>query len=157
MGKSFTFRAQPALDLRRREHDARRRSLVTAEFELTVERRRFDEACDTLCSARDHLGRQMENRHASPDLTWHRDWIQRLEQSRRAHASAVAEKEARVAVATAECVVARQKLESLERLKDKARRSWDDAERAREQREFDALATMRYEIAGREPVMRSTP
>ncbi|HEY6508765.1 MAG TPA: flagellar export protein FliJ [Vicinamibacterales bacterium] len=157
MGKSFTFRAQPALDLRRREHDARRRSLVTAEFELTVERRRFDEACDTLCSARGDLGRQMEGRHASMDLTWHRDWIQRLEQSRSAHASAVAEKGARVAAAMAECVVARQRLESLERLKDKARRSWDDAERAREQREFDALATMRYEIAGREPAMRSTP
>jgi flagellar export protein FliJ len=157
MGKSFTFRAQPALDLRRREHDARRRSLVTAEFELAVERRRFDEACDTLCSARDNLGRQMEDRHASVELTWHRDWIQRLEQSRSAHASAVAEKGARVAAATAECVVARQRLESLERLKDKARRSWDDAERAREQREFDALATMRYETAGREPAMRSTP
>jgi flagellar export protein FliJ len=157
MGKSFTFRAQPALDLRRREHDARRRSLVTAEFELTVERRRFDQACDTLCSARGNLGRQMEDRHASPDLIWHRDWIQRLEQSRSAHASAVAEKEARVAAAMAECVVARQRLESLERLKDRARRSWDDAERAREQREFDALATMRYESAGRESAMRSTP
>ena len=157
MGKSFTFRAQPALDLRRREHDARRRSLVTAEFELAVERRRFDEVCDTLCAARDNLGRHMEDRHAALELNWHRDWIQRLEQSRRAHGSAVAEKEARVAAAMAECVVARQRLESLERLKDKARRSWDDAERAREQREFDALATMRYEIAGREAGMRSTP
>ena len=157
MGKAFTFRAQPALDLRRREHDARRRALATAEFELTAERRRFDQACDTLCAARDEMGRQMHGTHASAQLGWHRVWIQRLERSRSAFASAVTEKEARAAAAMAECVIARQRLESLERLKDKARHAWDDAERSREQRELDAVATMRYQSTVRESAMRSTP
>ena len=157
MGKAFTFRAQPALDLRRREHDARRRALATAEFELASERRRFDQACDTLCVARDELEREMRETHAVPQLGWHRVWIHRLERSRSALASALAEKEARVAVAMAECAMARQRLESLERLKNKARRVWDDAERTREQRELDAVATMRYQATVRESAMRSTP
>lgn len=156
MGKAFTFRAQPALDLRRREHDARRRTLATAEFELTSERRRFDQACDTLCAARQDMGRDMRETHVSSRLAWHRVWIQRLEQSRSALASAVAAKEARAAAAMAECAVARQRLESLERLKEKARRAWDDAERTREQRELDAVATMRYQATIRETAMRST-
>ena len=153
MGKVFTFRAQPALDLRRREYDARRRALATAAFELDAEQRRFDEARDTLCAARDDLGRLMGGRAAAETLQWHRLWIHRLEQSRQALAIAVAEKEARVAVAKADCVLARQRLESLERLKEKARAAWLDAERTREQREFDELATLRFEAAAREAAL----
>jgi flagellar export protein FliJ len=157
MGKAFTFRAQPALDLRRREHDAKRRALAAAEFALAAERRRFDQACDSLCAAREQLERQMLAPHASASLGWHRAWIHRLERSRSALASAVAEKEAHAAAAMAVCAAARQRLESLERLKEKALRAWEDAERAREQRELDAAATMRYQSAIRESAVRSTP
>ena len=156
MGKAFTFRAQPALDLRRREYAARRRALAAAEFELTAERRRFDQACDTLCAAREAMTRHMTETHASPQLAWHRVWIHRVERSRSALGLAVAEKEAHVAEAMAGCVIARQRLESLERLKEKAHRIWDDAERARERRELDAVATMRYQITVRESESRST-
>jgi len=156
VGKVFTFRAQPALDLRRREHDARRRALAAAEFELAAERRRFDQACDSLCAAREDMERQMRGTHASAQLGWHRVWIHRLERSRHASALAVAEKEVRTAAAMAECATARQRLESLERLKEKARRAWDDAERAREQRELDAMATMRYQSAVQESATRSS-
>jgi flagellar export protein FliJ len=153
MGKVFTFRAQPALDLRRREYDARRRALATAAFELDAEQRRFDEARDTLCVARDDLSRLMTGPAAGETLEWHRLWIHRLEQSRQALAVAVAEKEARVALAKADCLLARQRLESLERLKEKARGTWLDAERLREQREFDELATQRFEAAAREAAL----
>jgi flagellar export protein FliJ len=148
MGKAFTFRAQPALDLRRREYDARLRAVATAQFELATERRRYDEACNTVCAAVEEMGRRMQGVQDAAVLTWHRVWIERLERARDAHAEVVAEKDARVALA-------RQRLESLERLKGKARRAWDDAERVREQREFDALATMRYGAAARDAEMRS--
>jgi flagellar export protein FliJ len=153
MGKAFTFRAQPALDLRRREYDARRRALATAAFELDAGQRRFDEARDTLCGAREDLGRVMAGTAGRETLEWHRLWIHRLEQSRQALAIAVAEKEARVALAKADCLLARQRLESLERLKEKARTAWLDAERAREQKEFDELATQRFEAAAREAAL----
>jgi flagellar export protein FliJ len=156
MGKVFTFRAQPALDLRRREYDARRRTLAGAQFELAAERRRFEQACDTLCAAREAMTRRMADTHASPQLDWHRVWIQRLERSSSALGFAVAEKEARAVAAMAECVTARQRFESLERLKENARSVWDDAERASERRELDAVATMRYQTA-RESTLRSTP
>jgi len=38
MEPAFTFRAQPALDVRKRELDARRRELATAEWELRAAR-----------------------------------------------------------------------------------------------------------------------
>ncbi len=153
MGKLFTFRAQPALDLRRREYDARRRALATAAFELDAEQRRFDEARDTLCAARDDLSRLMTAPGPAQTLEWHRLWILRLEQSRQALTTAVAAKEARVAVAKADCVLARQRLESLERLKEKARTVWLDAERVREQKEFDELAALRFEAAARQAAL----
>jgi flagellar export protein FliJ len=156
MGKVFTFRAQPALDLRRREYDARRRALATAAFELDAEQRRFDEARDTLDAARDDLGRLMSGSAEAATLEWHRLWIHRLEQSRQALAIAVAQKEARVAVAKGDCLLARQRLESLERLKDKARTAWLDAERLREQREFDELAAQRFEAAAREAALAAS-
>jgi flagellar export protein FliJ len=113
------------------------------------------------------MERQMGATHAEAHLAWHRVWIHRLERSRSALGSAVAEKEAHAAAATAECAAARQRLESLERLREKALSAWEDAERAREQRELDAVATMRYqatataaareEAAVRQSAMRSTP
>jgi flagellar export protein FliJ len=157
MGKTFTFRAQPALDLRRREHDAHRRVLATAQFELSSERRRFDEVRDTLCEARENLGRRMHGPHEGHDVAWHRVWIARLEQSHRARATAVEAAEGRVARALEACAVARQRLESLARMKEKTLRSWNDAERAREQRELDAVATMRFDAAVRENALRSIP
>jgi len=47
----FTFRAQPALDVRKRELDARRRELATAEWELRAARQLFTEAEQTLRDA----------------------------------------------------------------------------------------------------------
>jgi hypothetical protein len=64
----FTFRAQPALDVRNRELDARRRELATAEWELRTARQLFTEAerpCAPPCG---------RNAQAS-SKTWHRVWI----------------------------------------------------------------------------------
>jgi flagellar biosynthesis chaperone FliJ len=86
---------------------------------------------------------------------WYRFWIVRLEHERTVCRSAVAAREREVAQATAACVAARQRLEALERFRDKARRAWEHAAAAEEQKQIDALATLRHVAALRESAQRS--
>jgi flagellar biosynthesis chaperone FliJ len=51
---------------------------------------------------------------------------------------------------------AQRRLEALERFRDKARRAWDRAAAAEEQKENDAVATLRHVAASRESAQRST-
>ncbi len=155
MPKTFTFRAQPALDLRQREFDASRRALATAEMEFHAAQQKYQESLRELADA--HLGAQSAMARAVTVATieWHRVWIARLERSRDALAAGVADRRAAVERAMAARDAARQRLEALERLKEKAREAWDEAARGQEQREADALATMRFVAASRELMARS--
>ena len=125
----FTFRAQPALDVRKRELDTRRRELATAEWEL---RAAHDQARITL----QHAGIEQ--------YVWHRVWIDRVERAKAAHAVTVAQRQDDVAKAAASCRKAKQRVDAMEKLREKALAAWEHEARLREQRELDALATMRF-------------
>ena len=143
MEPAFTFRAQPALDVRKRELDARRRELATAEWELRAARQLFTEAEQTLRDAHDNASETL--RHAGVEqYVWHRVWIDRVERAKAAHAVTVAQRQDDVAKAAATCRKAKQRVDAMEKLKDKARAAWEHEARLREQRELDALATMRF-------------
>ena len=77
-------------------------------------------------------------------LQWYRFWIVRLEQERAAQAAVVTAREREVAAARAACVHAKQRLESLERFKQKASAAWERMALAEEQKELDTLATLRF-------------
>jgi len=79
-------------------------------------------------------------------LQWYQFWIQRLDHERRAHVAALAAREEAVARATAACLHAQQKRDSLERFRDKARRGYEAAEAETERKLFDELATRRYAV-----------
>ena len=49
-----------------------------------------------------------------------------------------------MAKAAAACRKAKQRVDAMEKLNEKARAAWEDEARLREQRELDALATMRF-------------
>lgn len=155
MAKSFTFRAQPALELRRREFDARRRALATAEMEFHAAEQKYRESVREVTDAHAAAQAAMADETSVARIEWHRVWNVRLERARDAHAAAVAQARAAVEAAVAACHAARQRLEALERLKEKARESWEQAARMAERREADALATMRYVAASRELMARS--
>ena len=139
----FTFRAQPALDVRKRELDARRRELATAEWELRAARQLFTEAEQTLRDAHDRA--RVTLQHAGIEqYVWHRVWIDRVERAKAAHAVTVAQRQDDVAKAAASCRKAKQRVDAMEKLKEKALDAWDHEARLREQRELDALATMRF-------------
>ena len=139
----FTFRAQPALDVRKRELDARRRELATAEWELRTARQLFTEAEQTLRDAHDQA--RVTLQHAGIEqYVWHRVWIDRVERAKAAHAVSVAQRQDDVAQAAAACRKAKQRVDAMEKLKEKALAAWEHEARLREQRELDALATMRF-------------
>ena len=143
MEPAFTFRAQPALDVRKRELDARRRELATAEWELRAARQLFTEAEQTLRDA--HEKARDTLRHAGVEqYVWHRVWIDRVERAKAAHAVTVAQRQDDVAKAAATCRRAKQRVDAMEKLKEKALAAWEHEARLREQRELDALATMRF-------------
>ena len=139
----FTFRAQPALDVRKREFDTRRRELATAEWELRAARQLFTEAEQTLLDAHDRA--RVTLQHAGIEqYVWHRVWIDRVERAKAAHAVTVAQRQDDVAKAAASCRKAKQRVDAMEKLKEKALAAWEHEARLREQRELDALATMRF-------------
>ena len=148
MEPTFTFRAQPALDVRKRELDVKRRELATAEWELRAARQLFTEAEQTLRDAHEKARETLS--HAGVEqYVWHRVWIDRVERAKAAHAVGVAQRQDGVAQAAAACRKAKQRVDAMEKLKEKAMAAWEHEARLREQRDLDALATMRFVAAAR--------
>jgi flagellar protein FliJ len=146
---AFRFRAQPALDLRSRELEIAQRELARAEQVRDAALRRAQEAEATAAHARRQAA---EAQRAAGDITgfeWYRFWILRLDHERTAHAATLAAREQDVARAKAKCIRARQRRESLDRFKEKARAAYDAAERAAEMKLIDELATRRFTTAQR--------
>ena len=142
--KSFKFRAQAALDLRQRELEQTQRQLARTEELRDAARQRLQQADADAASAR---AQATEAHRTSGDVTalqWYRFWILRLDHERSAHAAALAAREQEVIQAAAACLRAKQRRESLERFRAKARAAYDEAEHAAEMKLIDELATRRY-------------
>jgi flagellar export protein FliJ len=152
--KAFRFRAQAALDLRRREYDEARRVLARATMDLHAARDVHAGAGARLREARERRGRELAGPSVTP-WAWYRSWIVRLEHELSVCAQDVAARERDVALATMASRTAQQRLEALERFRDKARDAWERAALAAEQKEIDALATLRHVAALRESAQRS--
>ena len=153
--KSFRFRAQAAIDLRQREYDEARRVLAHASLDLRAAQRVYDDASERLAGAREQYGRELSARIDAARAEWYRFWIVRLEHERGVCARAVAAREREVALATAACLTTKRRLESLERFRDQARQAWEHAAAVEEQKQIDALATLRHVAALRESAQRS--
>ena len=156
----FRIRAQAAVDLRRREFDEARRVLARASIDLRAAEDVRAEAEARLVAARFAAAREQGDSQVrgsidTARLQWHRSWILRLEHERAVCAADVAARERDVARAAAAAVTARQRLEVLERFRDKARRAWEHAAAAEEQKAIDVLATLRHVAALRESAQRS--
>ena len=143
----FRFRAQAALDLRRRQEEDALRHLARAEEDRDRARRRLEDAKTAAAVARGAAAAAAENGASITTLEWYRFWILRLDHERATSASVLGAREYDVKQASEACMRARQKCESLQRLKDKARRQYDAAENAAEQKLIDNLAVQRFAAA----------
>ena len=153
--RPFRFRAQAAIDLRQREYDDARRVLARAALDLRAAEEVRTEADGRIIAAREQGTREMKGAIDIARWQWHQSWILRLEHERAVCAADVAARERDVARASAAALKARQRLEALERFRDKARRVWDHAVAADEQKQIDVLATLRHVAALRESAQRS--
>ena len=153
--KPFRFRAQAAIDLRQREYDVARRVLARASLDLRAAEEVRTEADVRIIAAREQGAREMRGTIDTARWQWHQSWILRLEHERAVCAADVAARERDGARASMAAQRARQRVEALERFRDKARRAWDYAVEAEEQKQIDVLATLRHVAALRESAQRS--
>jgi flagellar export protein FliJ len=146
---AFRFRAQPALDLRRKDeerqreavNEARRRSEAAENAQIAAQTR-FDDAS----------ARAAEADAAGGDVTtaiWHRNWI-KSQRRELARAEAIAE-DRRVQLEDAEklLIEARRRVKVLERLRERSLAAHQQQERHAEQLRLDELAVLRYAIRQR--------
>jgi flagellar export protein FliJ len=153
--KPFVFRAQAAIDLRQREYDDARRVLARAALDLRAANDVWNESRERQGDAHAQWAREMTQTIDPARSQWYRFWILRLEHEQAVCAKAVAARERDVALATAACQATRLRLEALERFRDKARQAWERADAAEEQKQIDALATLRHVAAHRESAQES--
>lgn len=147
----FRFRAQAAMDLRRKQdEDAQRalgearRATQQAQAALDHERRVLDEA---MVQAR----REAEQAYDATRAVWYRNWMSRQQQVIAAATRALEERRTAERTATEHAMQARRKLRALERLKDRLWKAFLAAELRAEQKELDVLGSLRYVARERAP------
>ena len=142
--RRFVFRAEAALELRRRQEEEALRVLGAAEARERVAARMLADAEQQLSEALSHA---REAECVAGDTTlrmWHRNWIVGRQQRVGRCRTEVEARRSEVNDARRLAMDARRKRKTLERLKQKAFVSWQEAERREEQKAIDDLATVRF-------------
>ena len=142
--RPFRFRAEAALQLRRREHDRALVMMARAQAALVAAERGVEAAAEALAGADRDLSDAMQKSDSQLPLGWYRSWRLKVRED---HCAAEARRDARdkdVREATAEVSRSRQRVRSLERLRELALTAWERQFRRTEQQTMDALAAMRY-------------
>ena len=142
----FRFRAQPALDLRRREYEVAQRVLARADAERQQAHTRLEASERASAQARREADDAARTPGAGLDRDWYRSWIVRLDRERETAAATLAQHHERVAAARTACLQARQRCEALERFRDKAHTAYRAGLAAEERKIIDDLATQRFAL-----------
>lgn len=145
----FRFRAQVALDLRQRQdEDAQRELGATRQARVAAERMLAEEE-RVLAEA--HVRASIEEARAcdTSRAVWYRNWMRRQQMVIAAARATVEARRQDEAAAAERAIEARRRLRALERLRDRAWKAFQTAERRTEQKEFDVLGGLRY-VARRE-------
>jgi len=143
---TFRFRAQAALDLRRREWQAAQGDLARAEQVRDMAARDVEKAALALADAQQASAEQGRTPRTAVELQWYRFWIVRLDHERRSAKAVLAARQGDVARMLKACLHAKQRCESLERLRDRMRRAHDRGEADAERKAIDEIATLRFNI-----------
>jgi flagellar export protein FliJ len=147
--RGFRFRAQAALDLRRREDDDAQRGLARAHAELLAAEAVVRSLEERAAEARTQWAGLMQQPGGAAQHWWYRSWITRLDRELAASKSAAAARQKDHARAVAARVRTHQRVEALERFKEKSAKAWERRMAADEQKHLDTLATLRFFAAMR--------
>jgi flagellar export protein FliJ len=142
----FIFRAQVALDLRRKQEDAARLMLAEAHA-------RLHEAEQAMAGAERQLSealtqaRDTEAEASDPTLAiWYRNWIHRLRREVARRAQILDGRQADAKAAEAKALEARRAVRVIEKLRERAWDAHTTRERREEQKALDLLGVMQYAI-----------
>jgi len=142
--RPFRFRAEAALEMRRREHDRALVVLARAQAAFVAARHGVEAAAKAIEDADRELRQAMQTPDPQLPLGWYRSWRLKVRED---HRAAEARRDARdkdVREATAEMSRSRQRVRSLERLRELAFAAWERESRRSDQRTMDALAAVRF-------------
>jgi flagellar export protein FliJ len=140
----FRFRAEVALDLRRKQDEEAQRTLAEARRAVARAEAVLAHEDGVL---RDTLARAAAEEARASDLArviWHRQWMRRQRQVVEAARRWLGERQAVERAASDQAVMARRKLRALERLKDRLWATYVAEERRSEQKEMDVLGGLRF-------------
>jgi flagellar export protein FliJ len=143
---AFTFRAQPALELRSREYESAQRALARADAERQHASARVQAAERASGEAREHADQAARTAPVAAAGEWYRFWIVRLDRELAVAKLHLQRHDERLAAAHAACLHARQRYEALERLREKAYAAYLAGINAAEKKIIDDLATQRYAL-----------
>jgi flagellar export protein FliJ len=145
----FRFRAQAALDLRRREDDEALGAVARAEAGLRVAQTVLSEREQGAAEARARWAVAVQEPDSASQRLWYQSWIVRLDRERAVAAGIVAARRTEQARTTALRAETHRRVEALVKFRQKAVRAWEQRIAAQEQKLLDALATMRFVTATR--------
>jgi flagellar export protein FliJ len=142
----FIFRAQVALDLRKKQEDAARLALAEAQDRLNQAQRALDGAqarlADALARAQD-----ADAHAADPTLAiWYRNWIHRLRREVARCVQILDGRQADAKAAEQVALEARRAVRVIEKLRERAWTEHVTRERREEQKALDLLGVMQHAI-----------
>ena len=142
--RPFQFRAQVALDLRRKQEDEARRELADARTAHEAAQARAVAADLGARNAADEFVAAQRHGTEAWRLAWHQSWITKLRLEADACQRATAISAATVERATASVITAYQRRRTLERLRERARRRYDTEAARQHSRDMNDVATQRF-------------
>jgi flagellar FliJ protein len=142
--QTFRFRLQSVLELRQREHEQSQRALARAESDLRVAEHQLAQAKDAVDRASAQMSAALREPEREVPVAWYRSWIAGLHQKRAACTQAVVDREGECRKARDAWWKTRRRVESMQRLREIQETRWRQAVAAEEQKQMDALATMRF-------------
>jgi flagellar export protein FliJ len=142
----FIFRAQAALDLRRKQEEVAQLALAEAQARLREAELALGDAegrvADALARARD-----TEAEANDPTLAiWYRNWIHRLRREVARCEQVLDGRQADAKAAEAKALDARRAVRVIEKLRERAWTTHTTRERREEQKALDLLGVMQYAI-----------
>ncbi|MGE0042581.1 MAG: flagellar FliJ family protein [Vicinamibacterales bacterium] len=151
----FRFRAQAALDLRREREEAAERALAVAQAAVRAAEAEVQAARDALDTALRDGAANAATATGAHELTWYQNWILRRRQAVAARRQVEQERRADAHRAAQAAMLARRERMALDKLRDRAYRAFQLAERRSEQKELDLMGALthgsRRQSAGGEP------
>lgn len=141
--RRFVFRAQAALDFRRRLEDDAKRTLAAANAAVDEAQASLDASVARREAELAEAGRHHATATDVASLEWYRNWIGEQQREVARGEQRLADRRADAETARGHVTKARIDVRVLEKLHDRARRAYDADVRRDEQKQIDWLAVLR--------------